>query len=107
MGALYTIKEIIEKLPTVEISGIVYALSGSSSKSISSGVKISYVSAGDKLVKVEKKIPRTISVSNAEFVVGDITTLPLGEEVEVEGIVGILRSISSKGFTVEEILTND
>jgi len=104
MGKLYTREELFGILETIELGGVVFALSGNSEKRFSAGVQIDYVPAGSKWVEVEKKIPRTFTVSNAEFVKGDITSLPLGTKVEVDGMEGILTTISRKGFTVRETL---
>lgn len=101
---LYTVPELVGILPKVTVNGIDFILSGSSTKSISSPVEVSYVNAGNKLVLTEKRIQRVISVNNAQFVNGDPYTLNVGDTVNVDGITGILQSISEKGFSVKEIL---
>lgn len=107
-GGLYTIDQLITILPRVSAGGVDFILSGNSSKSITSGVRYEYVEGGSSYHLLKKRVPRTISVSNAEFVVGDaIASLGMGEIVNVDGMNAIVRSVSPNGFSAEEVLPSD
>ena len=104
MSVLKTREKIIDLLPKVVVGNVEFVLSGSSTKNISSGIRVSYVQSGSRYIKIMKKIPRTYSVGNAFAVIGDPYSIDLGTEVSLENTRWLLDSVTTKGFSATELL---